>query len=142
MAVREPVSSQASGNGYPALPPPIVGGDYMRDQAMRKSVEEMKQMKELVAMNQESLMTMGSAILESNRQRQEDREIFRRGLSTLSPQPSTEAIKQESRTTPAWEGRGINIYTGQAQGQRTPQLPAGYRKIGLGVDGKPIYQAI
>ena len=140
MAVREPVGSLAPGNGYPAPPPPIVGGDYMRDQAMMKSAEEIKKMTELVAANQESLMNMGSALLESNRQRQEDRELLRRGLCTLSPPASTEPIKQESRTS--WEGRGINIYTGQAQGQRTPQPPVGYREVGLGVDGKPIYQAI
>ena len=137
-----------SGNGYPALPPPIVGGalplpmvggDYMRDQALRKSAEEMKQMKDMMVLSQESIRTMGSALLETNKQRQE--EMMRRGLYTLSPQPS-EGIKQESRSTPAWEGRSVNIFTGQAPGQTTPQPPPGYRKIGIGLDGEPIYQQV
>ena len=149
MATRE-MNSQVSGNGYPALPPPIVGGalplpmvggDYMRDQALRKSAEEMKQMKDMMVLSQESIRTMESALLETNKQRQEEREMMRRGLYTLSPQPS-EGIKQESRSTPAWEGRSVNIFTGQAPGQRTPQPPPGYRKIGVGLDGEPIYQQI
>ena len=146
---RGPVNNQALGNGFAVTPPPIGGGDYnqvIRDEAMMKKSEEIKKATELVAANQEILQTfamnMGSALMESNRQRQEDRVLIRRQFSVLSPPASVDSIRTEMRT-PQWDPRSVNIFTGQAQAPSTVvQPPLGYKEVGWGVDGKPIYVAI
>ena len=145
---RGPVSNQAPGNGFAVPPPPIGGGDYnqvIRDQAMMKNSEEIKKTTELVAANQEIIqafiMNMGSALMEATRQRNEDRELIRRQLSVLSPPTSVDSIKTEMRTP--WDPRSVNIFTGQAQHPSTAaHPPLGYKEVGKGMDGKPIYAAI